>query len=226
MEPSFLAELDSDDRRRILDAGVRRVFQPGEIVFREGDLAETLHLLRHGHAAVRITTRWGDVATLNILGPGDTFGELALIQPQLRRSASIAALDEVETLVLHRSVFEELRRTCPTVDRFLVLVLTERVRALSDQVRDAYYAPAAVRVLRQLQALCRIYDGATDGSADTQPTETVVPVTQEVLASMAGTTRSTVNRALQDAAADGFVRLTRGKVVVVDPVGLGQRARV
>jgi CRP/FNR family cyclic AMP-dependent transcriptional regulator len=74
MEWPVLGGLTVEDRQRVLRAARRRRFARHEVVFHEGDLGDTLHLLAVGHVAVCVTTPLGDVATLTVLGPDDAFG--------------------------------------------------------------------------------------------------------------------------------------------------------
>jgi len=107
-EHRVLAGLPDRDRDEVLAASTSRRYARNETVFHEGDPGNTLHLIVCGHVAVRVSTAMGDVATLTVLGAGDTFGELALGTPGSRRSASVVALDAVETLDLARGRVEAL----------------------------------------------------------------------------------------------------------------------
>jgi CRP/FNR family cyclic AMP-dependent transcriptional regulator len=217
MEWRLLATLDADDRRAVLVACTRRKFRKGDTVFHAGDPGDTLHLIVSGHAAVRVSTPLGDVATLTVLGPGESFGELALVGPTPVRSASIVAQDPLETMALHRRDFDELCRSHPSARELLVEVLVEQVRRLSGQVLDALYVPADKRVIRRLRDLAELYR--------TEATTVSVPVTQEDLASMAGTTRPTANRTLQELAAAGTIELGRGRIDVLDAERVAKLAR-
>jgi CRP-like cAMP-binding protein len=129
------------------------------------------------------------------------------------------ALEKVETLALRRDQFMELRTAHPSVDDFLVNVLAEEVSRLSGLLVEALYVPVDTRVLRRLVALAADY-------ADGGPTVGVeVPLTQEDLASLAGTSRATVNRVVGEAEKAGLVEVRRGRVIVLDPEGLAARAR-
>lgn len=214
----LLDGLGEADARAVLAVSTRRRYRKGDTVFHAGDPGETLHLLDRGHVAVRAATPMGDVATLAVLGPGDCFGELALVGIERERSASVVALDATETLVLHRRDFEELCARQASVRDLLVQLLSDQVRRLSDQVVEALYLPAEKRVVRRLRGLVRVY--GADGDDDVP-----VPVTQDDLASLAGTTRSTTNRVLQELAAEGVVSLSRGRTVVHDVADLDRRAR-
>ena len=77
----MLSSLSPADRDRVLQAGRRRHFARGETLFHYGDRADAVHLLDRGRVAVRVLTPQGDQVILNVLGPGQVFGELALIDP-------------------------------------------------------------------------------------------------------------------------------------------------
>ena len=212
MEFPLLASLSPDDRATVLSHAHRRRFSSGEVIVREGDPGDALHLIAKGRVGVSLTTPGGSVALINVHGRGGAFGEQALIDPTLRRSATITALEPSETLALHRAAFDELRREQPGVDRLLVEVLSLEVRRLSNRLAEALYDSAEKRVMRRLLDLDAIYEG-------------VVPLTQDNLASMAGTTRPTTNGVLQTLVRDGLVALGRGRLEVLDRPALESRAR-
>lgn len=203
------------DAQRVLAATRRRTFARGEIVFHRDDLADALHLVRRGRFAVKVVTPLGDTAILTVIGRDGFFGEVALLGwPEGRRSASIVALEAGETLALHRDDFEALRRARPELREVVERALTEQVRRLTEHLVEALFVPADARVRRRLAAVAEIYregDGAVE-----------VPLTQDVLAGMAGTSRATVNRVLRAEEQRGHVALGRGRVTVVDAVALGR----
>jgi CRP/FNR family cyclic AMP-dependent transcriptional regulator len=217
MDPPVLAALDDETRRRLRDASQRRRFRRGEVVFHAGDAANSMHLVVSGHVSVQVTTLGGDTAILTVLGPGATFGEMALLAEEADRSATVTALDQVETLVVPRSQFLRLRATHPAMDRFLVTLLAGYIRRQDARLIEALYVPVDKRVLRRLLAMSRMYGDGAPG--------TVVPLTQDVLAGMAGTTRPTANQVLRSAENDGLIRIGRGEVRVEDPRALARRAR-
>jgi CRP/FNR family cyclic AMP-dependent transcriptional regulator len=216
MDWPLLDGIPEEPRRRVLAAGRLRRFARGEVVFHEGDPGDTLHLIAKGRVAVRVTTLLGEVATLAILGPGDFFGELALLGP-MTRTATVTAIEQAETVAIHREEFDALKREHPSVESFVAGVLGAQVRRLSEQVLEALYIPADKRVLRRLNDLARIYGEGAPG--------TVVPLTQEDLAHLAGTSRATVNRVLGEAQDGGIVNVGRGRIDIVDPESLQRRAR-
>lgn len=216
-EFALLRGVAEKDVAELTERARRRRFAAGEVVFHAGDPADTLHLVRSGRFAVRITTEFGATATLNVVGPGGAFGELALLTPDAPRSATVAALEAAETLSIHQLDFDRLRSRRPQVDALLVEILARRVRELSAQLVEALHIPADTRVRRRLLDVVSAYGPAEAGA--------VVPLTQEELASLAGTSRATVNRVLRDEERQGAVTLSRGRTTLVDPAALAQRAR-
>jgi CRP-like cAMP-binding protein len=208
MEFALLEALDDQHRRAVIAGARRRRFAKGEVLFHESDPGDTLHLLASGRVAVRVSTPNGDVATLTVLGPGANFGELALMSDAHRRTATVVALEPVETLSVSREAFEELCASHPRVRQALLVASARQIERLSARLVEALYVPSEQRVLRRLLDLQDVY-----GSKP-------IPLSQEELAMMAGTTRPTANRVLQKAMARGLVSLARGSIVVVDRPGL------
>jgi CRP-like cAMP-binding protein len=214
----LLDGLADTEVQALLSIARRRKFARGEVVFHEHDPADTLHLVDKGRFAVRAATPLGDTVVLAVLGPGDMFGELSLLgDPQARRSATVAALEAAETRSVHRLDFDRLRSEHPQTADVLISILAGQVRRLSRHLLEALYVPADKRVLRRLVELVDLYAGS-DGSV-------VVPLTQEDLAGLAGTSRATVNRVLREEEARGSVQLGRGRTTVLDREALARRGR-
>ena len=85
MLSNLLDMLGHDEQREVLAAARRRRFKRNEVVFHDGDPGDTLHLVVSGHFAIRITTPMGDQAMVRVFGPGDYFGELAMLSAGPRR---------------------------------------------------------------------------------------------------------------------------------------------
>ena len=208
-----LLGLEDPVRREVLAVAAWRRFDRGVVLFHEGEAGGSLHVLMRGRVAIRVITPDGDTATLNVIGPGAAFGELSLLDPATTRTATVQAIDPGQTLVLQRADFERLRRSYPSIDRLLAEYLAAEVRRLSGRLTEALCLEVRTRVLRRLLDLDAIFDGGP------------VPVTQEEIATMAGTTRPTVNRVMQDLAEAGIVELGRGRFIVADSAALARAAR-
>lgn len=219
MEWPVLACLAPHERAEVLATARRRRFSRGEAVVREGDPSDSLHLVASGMLVVRVGTDGGEWAALNILGPGAYFGELSLLGDSRRtRSADVVALEPTETLVLSVATFAGLRAKNPAMQELLLALLARRVEELSSRLAEAMHDNLDRRVYRRLSELTAVYAGGSDGSV-------CVPLTQELIAQLAGGTRPSVNQLLQRLVAQGIIELGRGRVTVLRPDALARKAR-
>lgn len=224
MEWPLLAPLGEQDRRALLTSTRRRRFARGEMLVRQGELADSLHLVESGRLVVRVTTVSGENAALNVLGPGDYFGELSLLDGLApTRSANVIALEPVQTLSLSAASFQALRLSNPATTELLLTLLARRVVELSARVVEAMYETLDQRVHRRLHELVLLYSERGDGAEGAEgPVR--VPLTQEVLAELAGGTRPSVNLVLHRLAALGIVELGRGRITILDRARLAREA--
>ena len=204
-----------EEVRRVVAIARRRRFSRNEVVFHREDPADSLHLVSKGQFAIRIMTPVGDTVTIGIRGPGDSFGEMALVAAGRKRSATVEALEEAETFAVYVADFRRLCREHPSVNQVLIGFLAEELDRQNEFLLEALYVPVERRVLRRLSELGALYAGR----------DSVIPLTQEQLAEMAGTSRATVNRVLREEQQRGNVELRRGRTVVLDAEAIARRAR-
>src|SRR5215211_8414648 len=212
----LLAGVSDAERQHLMSVARRRRFERHEVVFHRDDPADSLHLIVKGRFAVRIMTPVGDTVTISVLGPDDSFGEMALIGGEARRSATVLALERAETLALYKDDFERLRAQYPAVNDVLLRFLVRELRAMNERLLEALYVSSERRIVRRLAELTAA--GAGEGGVE-------VPLTQEQLAELAGTSRSTVNRVLRQEEKRGTVALRRGRTTVLDRDALARRAK-
>jgi CRP/FNR family transcriptional regulator, cyclic AMP receptor protein len=215
MVSHLLELLDEDEQREVLASARRRRFKRNDVVFYDGDPADTLHLVVSGHFAIRNTTPLGDQAMIRVFGPADYFGELAMLSAGPRCGTAIS-LDGGETLSVHRNSFDELRARRPKINELLTNALVAEVRRLSAALIEALYVPVERRVWLRLIGLVELYGGEPP---------VIIPLTQDDIAQLAGTTRPTTNRILRAGEEAGVLRLTRGRIEVNDRTGLQRLAR-
>jgi CRP/FNR family transcriptional regulator, cyclic AMP receptor protein len=180
----------------------------------EGDPARALHIVDKGRVLVRQSLPSGHEAIVNILRPGQLVGELACLRPDALRCATVIAIGPVETMQVDGVLLHDLRRRIPAVDDFLVASLADSIALLTARLSEAYYEPVAARVTGRLRDLAIAFDDGLRPIA--------VPLTQEDLASMAGTTRTRANLALAPLEGRGVITRTRGKLLVHDLAGLAR----
>jgi CRP/FNR family transcriptional regulator, cyclic AMP receptor protein len=216
VEWRLLEGVPAEQVRELLQVARRRRFARNEVVFHRDDPGDCLHLIQRGRFAVRVMTPLGDTATLAVRGPGESFGEMALVAARARRSATVAALEEAETIAVYHDDFERVRARHPAVNQILLRFLTDEVGVLHERLLEALYVPVEKRVRRRLVELSELYTG--DGGA-------VILLTQETIAELAGAARPTVNQVLREEERRGTIELSRGKIRVVDVAELRRRAR-
>ena len=129
----------------------------------------------------------------------------------------MAALDPVETLALHRQVLEGLRAAHRSIDDLLLEALAAEIRRLASQLRDSMYEPAERRLYHRLNELTELFTGEP-------PVR--IPLTQEDLrAARRHHTAPTINKLLRSIEDAGIIRVGRGRLEVLDPAALRERAR-
>jgi CRP/FNR family transcriptional regulator, cyclic AMP receptor protein len=217
VEWPLLSGMADGERDAVLGATRRFHFARGDVLFREGDPAHSLHLIETGVVAARVDTPAGDTVTVQVLGPGEVVGEIAVVAAPTVRTATVYALAPTETLALPRAELEVLRARHSSIDRALVEVLAAKLARLSMLMGEARSVTADKRVLRRLLDLIPIF--ARDGEP------LAIPVGQDDLAGLAGTTRETVNRALRSPAEAGVVKVGRGRIEITDAAELACAAR-
>ena len=204
-----LEELHPELLESVMENTIERPYDADAVLCREGDPPDGMYLLEKGRVLVQSLTVDGAAVGLDVVDEGDVVGEQALLAGGMR-SATVTAVRPTVVRPLRPRQFAELRAIRPEIDQFLVHVLDARLRQMSERLAEAVHATAEERVCRRLHALATAFDGT-------------IRLSQATLASLAGTTRPTVNRVLQDLARDDIVRLRRARIEVIDPEALLHR---
>jgi CRP/FNR family transcriptional regulator, cyclic AMP receptor protein len=219
MEWQLLRDLSDGERRQVLARTRRRQFARGEVLFHEGDPADTVHFIAEGRVMVRRSSPSGDSVAFLVVGPGRALGEVALLSKDRHRSTTVVALEPTTTLSLAFPEFERLCEENPGIQRLLATLLAARVKRLSDHLVEALFLPSDRRILRRVVDLCEQYDSG--GIAR----RVSIPLSQTDIAELAGASRPTTNRVLRRLEEDGLVQLHRGRLDVTDRQGLQARDR-
>src|SRR3954452_10637005 len=127
------AELGAEDLGRVAQVAIVRAFEPQQVIFREGDDSDTCYIVRSGHARALRQHGDGRMITLANFGPGDIFGELAMFDDE-RRSATVQALDDLETVAIPGGGRRSLLGRPPEIAVKLVIALGRRLRAANERL--------------------------------------------------------------------------------------------
>jgi CRP/FNR family transcriptional regulator len=206
----LFSELSRRELERIAQVAIPRSFPAGVRVFHEGDHSNACYLVRSGDLRVTREHSDGRAIALATLGPGDLFGELAMLDGQAR-SASVETLSESELLALPASDFRRLLAEHPEISVKLVGALTRRLRETNERVARQSFQTVPSRVAGVLTQL--IAEETSGGRLQ----GVTIRMTQADLAQLAGTSRESVSRFLATLERAGVVRVGRGRVTVVEP---------
>ncbi len=210
MNPLF-AGLGDEPIKRIAALCARRQLTAGQVLFQKGDKGDALFGIRKGQIRIETGTQKGERLTLNVLGPNDVFGEIALLDGQAR-PADAGASEPSEVFVLRRDdLFSYLERE-PRVALRLIELLCQRIRWVSERMEEAVLLPLQVKLARRLCAL------ADDFGSE-------VHISQEQLGTYVGAARESVNRQLQDWRKQGILELRRGRIVLLKRDKLAAQAK-
>ena len=112
-----------------------RSYNPGDVIFREGDMGNEMYIIQSGKVKITKQLKDGVEKTLVILGPGDFFGEMAVIDKDVR-SANAVAMDASRLIALDEEVFEMHMQTNPKIVKKILKNLTSRLRDANQQIAN------------------------------------------------------------------------------------------
>jgi CRP-like cAMP-binding protein len=192
-------------------AGFARIqrLKRGETLFRRGDPGGTLLCVLNGRIRISLPSADGKDLVLNVIGPGEVFGEISLLDGG-ERTADATATTDGQVLALLRRDLQPLLLSRPELAFGLIGVLCERIRRTSGQVGELIFHDLGERLARTLLRFAG--------------TEAEVTVTQRELSELVGATRESVNRRLKDWQQEGLVALRPGRVILQDRAALAAHA--
>jgi CRP-like cAMP-binding protein len=207
--------LVQSDLERIAQLAVPRRFEPGEVVFREGDASDTCYVVRDGRARAIRTHRDGRTITLARFGPGDIFGELALFEDELR-SATVEAIEPTSVVAVLGPDMRRLMSAHAEISARLVIALGRRLRESNERLTRQSFQTVQSRVAVVLSEL------VAQEIAEGKSKDVLVTATQADLAQLAGSSRESASRFLAVLERAGVISQGRGRLVVHDPEALKQ----
>src|SRR5664279_1787355 len=196
-----------EDLERIAQFAVPREFEPGEVVFREGDASDTCYVVRDGRARAVRTHTDGRTLTLATFGPGDIFGELALFEDE-RRSATVEAIEHTSAVAVLGPDMRRLMSEHAEISARLVIALGRRLRETNERLSRQSFQTVQSRVAVVLSEL--VEQETPDG--DGAPDGVLVTATQADLAQLAGSSRESASRFLAVLERAGVISQGRGRL--------------
>jgi CRP-like cAMP-binding protein len=207
LEPSAL--------QRFAEATREKSYPRGSVILFEHDPGDALFIVRQGRVKVVLIGDDGREVILGVLGVGDHFGELALIDDQ-PRSAHVIAMEDATLLVLHRDDFKKRVEESPSISWALMQELSRRLRKADDKIGGLVLLDVPGRIARLL------LDAAEAAGSDSLDR----PLTHQTIANMIGASRETVSRAMKAFQETGWIAVERRRIRLANRQALEQRSTV
>jgi CRP/FNR family cyclic AMP-dependent transcriptional regulator len=211
----MFSDLDSEALDQLCRYAKHTVFKRGATIFAEGDPGNCLYAVVSGTVKISTSSPEGRNALLNLIGPGEVFGDMGVLSGW-PRSADATANTNCEVYVIDRRDFLPFLRSQPALLMKLIELLCARLRATSDQVEQLILQDLPGRLASALLGLVE--------RRKLEPESKTISITQQEISEMVGMTRESINKQLRAWAARGWVRLEHGAIVVLDPVSLRELA--
>ncbi len=173
-----------------------------------------------GRISIGTISEDGKEVVLNVLGRGEEFGEIALLDGK-ERTADATAMAECHLLVLDRSDFMPFLESHPEVAARLIAMLCERVRWVSQSYEDSLFMDLPARLAKRLLLLAE-----THGEPAGTGTRIEFPLSQQELAKMAGVSREAVNKLLRAWQSEGLIALDHSHLTILDEDRLRRLAKL
>ncbi len=210
MDTPLFVELAPEDLRSICECGTTKTYPKHSIVINEGDLSDTLYIILSGKVKVYVSEADGREVTLGILGPGKFFGELSLID-ESPRSASVSTLETTSLSLVSKAAFQQCIKKDPEIALKLMRVLAQRIRSLTDSVKNLALLDVYGRVARLLENLAISKNG--------------VPVieqrlTHQDIANMVGASREMISRIMKELITGKYIQFKEKQITLLKKLPL------
>jgi CRP/FNR family cyclic AMP-dependent transcriptional regulator len=209
----LFSQLGPADLQRVLEVARERAYPKNSVILFEDDPGDALYIVKEGQVKVVLIGEDGREVILSVLGEGDFFGEMALIDDE-PRSAHVIAMDDSALLVLRREDFQGLLIQTPAMALAMLRELTRRLRRVDEKVGSLVLLDVNGRVARLLLDL-----------ADEAGGERITRrLTHHTIAQMIGSSRETVSRTMRELVDKGMIEVSRRDIVIRDRAGLESAA--
>jgi CRP-like cAMP-binding protein len=207
---TIFRRLSPEDRHRLASLAVARTFEKGDMIFNEGDPSDVMYTVVTGRVKVFKMTPRGTDVILEIFGPGDPVGAVAVYESR-PYPASAVALEATTCLVVPRREFFSLLETYPTLVRGLLVGLTHRIVELTNRIMELSGGRIEARLARFLLKLADDMGQPRNGG-----TFIGMPLSRQELADMTGTTIETCIRIMSRWGKQDLVRTEKDGFFIVD----------
>lgn len=205
----LFSELSQADFQRVLDVARERTHPKNSVILFEDDPGDALYVVCGGQVKVVLIGEDGREVILSVLGEGEFFGEMALIDDE-PRSAHVIAMEDSTLVVLRREDFQNILMQVPAIALALLKELSRRLRRVDEKVGSLVLLDVNGRVAQLLLEL-----------ADEEGGERITRrLTHHTIAQMIGSSRETVSRTMRDLVDKGLIHISRKDITIKDRAAL------
>jgi CRP-like cAMP-binding protein len=206
--------LDPDVIERISALGTTVELAGNQVLFLKGDEGDALYGVLDGRIRISSGDADGKEIILNIIDPGDIFGEIALLDGK-PRTADASAMAASQLFRVQRSDFLGLMAAEPRLTQHLLEMVCGRIRKTSEMLEDSAFLDLPARLAKRLLSLAKYY-----GDSSQETALTGIQISQAELGQLMGTSRESINKHLQYWRGRGWITLGRGRVTIEAPGAL------
>jgi CRP-like cAMP-binding protein len=217
---TFVASLDANERIALDATGRIRNYRRGQTLFREGDSGDAVYVLTSGQARLFTSTPEGNEVTLCVRAHGDLVGEMAVLDPGSKRSATMVALGPLCCRVIRADAFRSFLESHPRATLTLVRLVIARLRDADRRRTEFGSYDATHRLARVLLEAAHDVLASEKPGVPARDTPVGLSLSQQELAGLIGASRESVARALAELRRRGLVSTGRREIVICDSTGL------
>ncbi|GAB6098365.1 Crp/Fnr family transcriptional regulator [Halanaerocella petrolearia] len=187
---NIFQDLNKQELKEIDRITYKETYQKNEIIFLEEEIGDAIYIIVDGLVKVFKMDETGREKTLSLLSKSDFFGEMALLDNNLR-SASVKAIKDCQVLVIEKSKFKQVVAEYPEISLKIIAILSQRLRKANDQIQNLTFKSVQERLEAELKELARKY-----GVQKKVGILITKQITHQELANLVGTTRATITKSL------------------------------
>lgn len=212
-EIGFLSDISADLRKMLSEQATELKLEPGEVLFEQGDVGDTLYAIISGAVEFSVLAQDGRKLTLDMMRPGALFGEISLFDPGERTATATAVEPTRLCRVRHSDVLAQIRHQ-PDLAVDMIHLAGQRMRWMGRQLSEQVFLPLPTRLARKVLHL----------APDRTQCPCKLKLSQSELAEFVGATREAVSKTLSNWKRDGVIEAARGGLVILDWDGLSMLA--
>ena len=206
----LFGELEEAEQVEIWTHVITRSYKKSNIILLEEDPGDSLFIIKEGKVKITRLSEGGKEVILSILGEGEFFGEMSLLDGE-SRSANVIALSDCEVFVLKRDKFLDILKSSPQIAITLLEELAHRIRMSDQQIEYLSLADAENKVAMTILRIAEESGTFKMGQVSIEE----LPMQQD-MANMSGTSRETISRMLSDFTEKGYIERKGKKLIILD----------